>query len=262
MASTDNHKEEPRRDQGQTQNQTKSASIRTIPPEVGINIFEYANQLSVQVHKDTANLLSALSSDARLHAEAQEVYNNLFYSVNRENEETFRRLKWAEKMRIKHLEIVAPMMFKSHTITIQSNIEVLTLDYSKDIEHDDSKALFIRSDGTVDFEKSKKRLSFIKGSQESEVIAKDVIRASKQVKRVVLKMRMNTTLIPNIREQVRVSNFTQALGIEVSERGVLERGVVYHREKGVIEVDVIYWVWESTGGNSLYWPLSAVKPIP
>ena len=135
----------------------------------------------------------------------------------------------------------------------------MTLDYSKDIEHDDSKALFIRSDGTVDFEKSKKRLSFIKGSQESEVIAKDVIRASKQVKRVVLKMR---TLIPNIREQVRVSNFTQALGIEVSERGFLERGVVCHREKGVIEVGVIYWVWESTGGNSLYWPLSAVKPIP
>ncbi|KAN0119502.1 hypothetical protein V8E51_001710 [Hyaloscypha variabilis] len=259
MASTDNHKEEPRRDQRQIQNQTKSASIRIIPPEVGINIFEYANQLSVQVHKDTANLLSALSSDARLHAEAQEVYNNLFYSVNRENEETFRRLKCAEKMRIKHLEIVAPMMFKAHTITIQSNIEVLTLDYSKDVEHDDSKALFIRSDGTVDFEKSKRRLSFIKGSQEPEVIAKDVVRASKQVKRVVLKMR---TLIPNIREQVRVSNFTQALGVELNEKGVLERGVVYHREKGVIEVGVIYWVWESTGGNSLSWPLSTVKSIP
>jgi hypothetical protein len=53
-------------------------------------------------------------------------------------------------------------------------------------------------------------------------------------------MRMNTTLIPNIREQVRAITFTQALGVELSERGVLERGVVYHREKGVIKVGAIY----------------------
>jgi hypothetical protein len=205
-------------------------SILSLPPEIRLKIFEYAMQdFFMKLRKRLAlpALLSALSGlpNSEMYAEAQEAYNVFFRSINHANEEAFKKVPFANRLRIKHLEIVAPIRFRAQTLTLRNNIQILTLDYSG-----------IDLDGEV-------KLSNLRTKFPVE-LAKALIAASKQqlkrrakpqLERVVLKASKDIARVM----KDRIDNFAS----EIVETGIkaLRMDLV---EKGMLEGEIAYWIWE------------------
>ena len=127
------------------------------------------------------------------------------------------------------MEVIAPLQFRAQPIVMLNNIECLTLDYSNEEPQDDLTMVALK------FRKMSPEFPYL--VPHPGQIAKDIIRGSKQVKRIVLKMREGAR-----NDRPRVNWFSAQLGVDVKERGVLAGGVVY-------------WVWETKGENAFSWPI-------
>ncbi|KAE9379679.1 hypothetical protein N431DRAFT_527010 [Stipitochalara longipes BDJ] len=203
---------------------TQPNFISTFPLEVRLKIFEYAIPDSLESIQDTINppaLLRALHNHPNPHpyVEAQEIYDHMFRSVNSSNAAAFQREPLKDRLKIKPLEVAAPVNFRGQTITLMNNIEVLTLDFSNE-----AVAL-----------EDKDRELFTPTVHNPRLLAQVLINASKKqgktrVKRVVLKRREGGAL---------VDNFCEAMDLDVAEQGVLEG-------------EVLYWVWEAEEGETLH----------
>ena len=174
-------------------------------------------------------LLLALSGhpNTEMYAEAQEAYNVYFRSINHTNEEAFKKVPFANRLRIKHLEIVAPIRFRAQTLTLRNNLQILTLDYSQ-----------IDLNGEV-------KLSNISTKFPSE-LAKALMAASKQqlkrrakpqLERVVLKASKD---IAGLMKD-RIDGFASEI---VETRIRAQRMDLV--EKGMLEGEIAYWVWEAS----------------
>ena len=207
-------------------------SILSFPPEIRLKVFEYAMQdVFMKLRKRLAlpALLLALSGhpNTEMYAEAQEAYNVFFRSINHTNEEAFKKVPFANRLRIKHLEIVAPIRFRAQTLTLRNNLQILTLDYSQ-----------IDLNGEV-------KLSNISTKFPSE-LAKALMAASKpqlkrrakpQLERVVLKASKD---IAGLMKD-RIDGFASEI---VETRIRAQRMDLV--EKGMLEGEIAYWVWEAS----------------
>jgi hypothetical protein len=205
-------------------------SILSFPPEIRLKIFEYAMQdffMKLRERLALPALLSALSGHPNLemYAEAQEAYNVFFRSINHANEEAFKKVPFANRLRIKHLEIVAPIEFRAQTLTLKNNIQMLTLDFSG-----------INLDGEV-------KLSNLRTKFPVE-LAKALIGASKQQGRRRAKPQLERVVLKASKDIARVmKDRIDSFGSEIVEIGIMAQRMDLV-EKGIVEGEIAYWVWE------------------
>ncbi|PMD34417.1 hypothetical protein L207DRAFT_589017 [Hyaloscypha variabilis F] len=192
--------------------------ISTFPPEVRIRIFEYTILDSLV---NPPALLAALHGhpNPQPHAEAQEIDDRIFRSINRE-----------ACLKIKHLEVMVPVDFRGQTIIEKNNLQILMLDYSRAAWAAEGREPRVR---------------------DPRLLAQCLINASKkegktQVRKVVLKMLKGVRLMGvahNKSDQKdRVDNFCEAFGVHVTEHGILDG-------------ELQYWVWEAEEGQTLTWTM-------
>jgi hypothetical protein len=208
----------------------RANSILSIPPEIRLKIFEYAMQdffMKLPKRLVLPTLLSALSGhpNPEIYAEAQEAYNLFFRSINHANEEAFKKVPFASRLRIKHLEIVAPIRFRAQTLTLKNNIQILTLDYSGIDLNGDVKLSNLRTKFPVELAKA------LIAASKQQVKR----RAKPQLERVVLKASKDIARVM----KDRIDSFAS----EIFETGIkaLRMDLV---EKGMLEGEIAYWIWE------------------
>ncbi len=209
----------------------RSDSILSFPPEIRLKIFEYAMQDSFLKPRERLAqpaLLSALSGhpNPEMYAEAQEAYNVFFRTINHANEEAFKKVPFANRLRIKHLEIVAPIRFRAQTLTLRNNIQILTLDYSGIDLNEEVKLSNLCTKFPVELAKA------LIGASKQQVKR----RAKPQLERIVLKASKDIAQVM----KDRIDNF----GSEIVETGIKSLRMILV-EKGMLEEDISYWIWEA-----------------
>ena len=85
--------------------------ISTFPPEVCMRIFEYTILDSLV---NPPELFAALHGhpNPQPHAEAQEIHDRIFRSINSSNAAAFQGEPLEACLKIKHLEVMAPVDFR------------------------------------------------------------------------------------------------------------------------------------------------------
>ena len=208
-------------------------SILSFPPEIRLKIFEYAMQdVFMKLRKRLAlpALLLALSGhpNTEMYAEAQEAYNVYFRSINHTNEEAFKKVPFANRLRIRHLEIVAPIEFRAQTLTLKNNIQMLTLDFSG-----------INLDGEV-------KLSNLRTKFPVE-LAKALIAASKQQLNIRAKPQLERVVLKASKDIAGVmKDRIDSFAFEIVNTRCKLHGRMDLVEEGMLEGEVAYWIWEAS----------------
>lgn len=219
--------------QNTTDQQGFLSFLSTFPPEIRISVCEQAI-LDSLVNPPT--LLAALKGHPKpqLYAEAKEVYDRVYHSINSSTAAALQRESLRERLKIKHLEIEGLVNFRGQTILMMNNLQVLTLDYST--------AAAAKHPRPLDGE-------FHPVVEDAMTLVPLLINASKnggktQVRKFVLKRKDGIMLyherIIEKNQSALLNEFSNALGVDPVENGVLDG-------------EVLYWVWEARQGETLTW---------